>query len=106
MDTPIFHCVLSQQTFWRFQNAIYKLVFFVPFANKLLNSTEQYEVRITPKGPFGADHFLETLENCNLVFRQCRISSSVMKNIFMCLRGVHRITLTPVTRWILMFISR
>lgn len=42
MDTPIFHCVLSQQTFWRFQNAIYKLVFFVPFANKLLNSTEQY----------------------------------------------------------------
>lgn len=98
MDISIFHCILWQLTFWRFQNAIYKLVFFAPFAGKLLNSTEQYDVRITPKGAFGADHFLETLENCDLVFRQCRISSSVMKNIFMCLRGVHRITLMPVTR--------
>lgn len=104
-DITIFHCILSQLTFWRFQNVIYKLVSLAPFADKLLNSTEHYEIRITQKRPFGADHFLET-ENYNLVSRQCRISSSVMKNIFMCLRGVHRITLMPVTRWILMFISR
>lgn len=106
MDTPLFVTHSSRC----FQNATNVcLLHYSESRCELSDSTDKYKklnllLNVARNWWFILESY-GTLENYDLVFRQCHTSSATIRHIFLCYCGVHRVTLMPAAHWILKFIS-